>query len=471
MDNKKKVLAYEEWVLEQLQSNTADLVKSVNGIEPDEAGNVAISVESSAIIDVIELPTENINENVFYRLLTADLVGFGSSVSIVHCRIVDNLPEIGVYSDPNIRKIIYYYNLSDGNTYIYADEKAVSNTNLTSVGWYSIEQFYQINGTYSWGGIITNINEAYNDKVTHHLLLTYTILSYKDGKWITNEVIGRKGNGIDSVIFNHPKNKANGNYSHAEGQGTKATGDVSHAEGYETHSEAYGSHAEGCQTYAQGNYSHTEGYLTYTKDWYTHAEGQGTVANCKNQHVQGQYNIVDPKYVKDNNSKIGQYAHIVGNGTSEETRSNAHTLDWNGLGWFAGGLKIGGTGQDDETAVEVALKTDIEGLATETYVADQVAALVNSAPDKLNTLDELAAALGDDENFAATVTTQIADKIGKSELDSTIETALSDLINNYSLNIDYDKSLAFDTSEIVINTGNNTSSILDQAMLGQLILA
>lgn len=60
----------------------------------------------------------------------------------------------------------------------------------------------------------------------------------------------------------------------------------------------------------------------------------------------------------------------------------------------------------------------IEGLATETYVDEAVANLVNSAPEALNTLDELAAALGDDANFATTVTNQIASKANQTSLDS-----------------------------------------------------
>ena len=45
---------------------------------------------------------------------------------------------------------------------------------------------------------------------------------------------------------------------------------------------------------------------------------------------------------------------------------------------------------------------------TKTYVDTQVAGLVDSAPGVLNTLDELAAALGDDANFATTITNSIA---------------------------------------------------------------
>ena len=56
--------------------------------------------------------------------------------------------------------------------------------------------------------------------------------------------------------------------------------------------------------------------------------------------------------------------------------------------------------------------------ATQTYVDTQVASLVDSAPETLNTLDELAAALGDNSNFASTVTTQIGAKANTSDLTS-----------------------------------------------------
>lgn len=60
-----------------------------------------------------------------------------------------------------------------------------------------------------------------------------------------------------------------------------------------------------------------------------------------------------------------------------------------------------------------ALKSEvpsIQGLATETYVDNKVSALVNSAPEALNTLNELAAALGNDENFANTIMELIGQK-------------------------------------------------------------
>lgn len=60
--------------------------------------------------------------------------------------------------------------------------------------------------------------------------------------------------------------------------------------------------------------------------------------------------------------------------------------------------------------------------ATQEYVNTQISNLVNSAPETLNTLDELAAALNDDSNFATTVTNQIAAKLDITTYTSDKET-------------------------------------------------
>ena len=55
--------------------------------------------------------------------------------------------------------------------------------------------------------------------------------------------------------------------------------------------------------------------------------------------------------------------------------------------------------------------TALSGFATESYVTTAISNLVDAAPGTLNTLNELAAALGDDPNFATTVTNSIAAKL------------------------------------------------------------
>ena len=95
-----------------------------------------------------------------------------------------------------------------------------------------------------------------------------------------------------------------------------AIGDYSHVEGCDNAGVGRSSHVEGEDNVAHGDYSHAEGY-------FTEAYGLG-------QHTQGKYNIIDPE---------GKYAHIVGNGTADDARSNAHTLDWNGNAWYAGSIE------------------------------------------------------------------------------------------------------------------------------------
>ncbi len=59
------------------------------------------------------------------------------------------------------------------------------------------------------------------------------------------------------------------------------------------------------------------------------------------------------------------------------------------------------------------LQAAIDGKTTESYVDTAVANVVNSAPEALDTLNELADALGDDANFAATTATSLGEKLPK----------------------------------------------------------
>lgn len=63
------------------------------------------------------------------------------------------------------------------------------------------------------------------------------------------------------------------------------------------------------------------------------------------------------------------------------------------------------------TAPTAAAATNTTQLATTAFVSTAIANLSDSAPATLNTLNELAAALGDDANFSTTVTNSIATKL------------------------------------------------------------
>ena len=60
--------------------------------------------------------------------------------------------------------------------------------------------------------------------------------------------------------------------------------------------------------------------------------------------------------------------------------------------------------------------------AVSNFVELKISSLVDTAPDTLNTLNELAAALGNDENFASTVMNQIGEKVDKEALVTEITT-------------------------------------------------
>ncbi|MGB2145973.1 MAG: pyocin knob domain-containing protein, partial [Vibrio toranzoniae] len=99
----------------------------------------------------------------------------------------------------------------------------------------------------------------------------------------------------------------------------------------------------------------------------------------------------------------------------------------------------------------------LDSYALKSYVDDEIAGLVDSSPDALNTLNELAAALGDDPNFATTVTqsigtkwTQDDDKIGEwnaaySRVDNTRLGLNSHSLVNFTSAEDYAKPAGYST--------------------------
>lgn len=76
----------------------------------------------------------------------------------------------------------------------------------------------------------------------------------------------------------------------------------------------------------------------------------------------------------------------------------------------------------------------LTGYATESYVGTAISNLVDTAPTTLDTLNELAAALGDDPNFATTIATAIGNKANTSSLAAVATSgSYTDLTNKPSL--------------------------------------
>ncbi|EFE5020335.1 phage tail protein, partial [Escherichia coli] len=105
------------------------------------------------------------------------------------------------------------------------------------------------------------------------------------------------------------------------------------------------------------------------------------------------------------------------------------------------------------TAPTAAQGTNNTQIATTAYVRAAISALVGSSPEALDTLNELAAALGNDPNFATTMTNALA---GKQPLDATL-TALA--------------GLATGANKLPYFTGTDTVSQTDLTSVGRDILA
>ena len=202
-------------------------------------------------------------------------------------------------------------------------------------------------------------------------------------------------------------NSAIGNYSTAEGQYIEATDSCAHAEGTRTVASRNSAHAEGSFTEANNFCAHSEGFNTQANGPYSHAQNYQTRADSASQTVIGKNNIADSTVetftgdgskttfttscydpssgsviysvsvngeekikfqdwdtgfdnyyltvifneAPENGSEIKikygleTYSLIIGNGTANNARSNALTVDWSGNVDIASGAayKINGT--------------------------------------------------------------------------------------------------------------------------------
>lgn len=107
-------------------------------------------------------------------------------------------------------------------------------------------------------------------------------------------------------------------------------------------------------------------------------------------------------------------------------------------------------------------------IATTAFVQTELASLVDSAPSSLNTLNELAAALGDDANFSTTVTNSIATKLplaggtmtGSLGVGDTAVSSIRGLFSTSTANHiagQFVNSNASDSFGIVVKAGNDAN--------------
>lgn len=222
---------------------------------------------------------------------------------------------------------------------------------------------------------------------------------------------------------------AHGMYSHAEGDSCVADGRTSHAEGEHTQTgeKARGSHAEGYYSSTVGEYSHAEGYYTVAAGSYSSVSGiynaideidydewpewtntrayavgdkvrvttqeqqSGMVVVtvnwyiCKTANVDQEFTL---SHWTDQKGKMN-FAEIVGNGSSANSRSNARSLDWNGNERLKGDLYVGCNDDSSggkKVATEVAVETvsgttpTITGVNNTRYICGEVSTISITPP-------------------------------------------------------------------------------------------
>jgi len=133
----------------------------------------------------------------------------------------------------------------------------------------------------------------------------------------------------------------------------------------------------------------------------------------------------------------------------------------------AGTTQVAAVNTEGTTQV-AAIQAAAATYATITYVDTEIAGLVDSAPGTLDTLNELAAALGDDANFSTTVTNSIATKLplAGGTMTGTLNMNSNDINNCENIyvkdkmfhNGDIDTYIGFTANNITFSAGGVTST-------------
>lgn len=246
---------------------------------------------------------------------------------------------------------------------------------------------------------------------------------------------------------------ADGKWSNAFGTGTRTYGINSHAEGKGTEAYNQSTHVQGSYNISnpvynvyvsdEGNASTLDTTeILYSDSYVIDQEGRSiilaepTTSCALNAIPANKYYIIagevgnyiyyaltdgatkwqEFSYGKDGGK--GEYLHIVGNGESYSTRSNAHTLDWDGNAWYAGDIYVGSTSGTNRDSGS-------KKLATEEY-ADNVSNavkndLLNGAGDAYDTLKELGDLINENVNAIDALETIATNKANSSDLTSHID--------------------------------------------------
>jgi len=119
---------------------------------------------------------------------------------------------------------------------------------------------------------------------------------------------------------------------------------------------------------------------------------------------------------------------------------------------------------DINKPISSAVQTALDGKTTETYVDTQITNVIASAPGALDTLNELAAALGDDADLAGTMTTSLAGKVDDSQVLTNVPSGalFTDTNTTYSVGDGGLSQINFTSADNTKLDGIETGATADQ---------
>ncbi len=160
----------------------------------------------------------------------------------------------------------------------------------------------------------------------------------------------------------------------------------------------------------------------------------------------GDQTAAEIKTAYESNSDTNEYSdaeqtkvsNLSGTNTGDQTITLTGDVTGSGTGSFAGTIKDDVALGGNPTTTTQSASNNTTRIATTAYVDAQVATVVDSAPAALNTLNELADALGDDANYATTTATSIGTKLPKAggEMTGNITMSGTETVDGRDLSVD-----------------------------------
>lgn len=223
---------------------------------------------------------------------------------------------------------VYIQNPSGATVAIYSAETTIGNALLKNV-YIDSNGIYVRNGSANLAEFTGSSAQIGQSIASHTVVDSSGMRVYaSDGSTLIADLgygEGATGSGTsaDLPFYTFGRRRTGsviGGCSFAEGEDVNAYGYMAHAEGVSTSANHY-SHAEGNGSTASGvQGAHAEGYQTTAYGTASHSQNRGTIANGNAQTALGKYNVADTTN-----------AVIIGNGTADNARANALTVDWNGI--------------------------------------------------------------------------------------------------------------------------------------------